>query len=218
MARHRSHLALTVWPIAVVTLLEVLRLWPALDGATAFAVRSPDSWLALAARTALVLAFLAAYIRGWSALRRNDPEGPGPYGTVGNRRLQRGAGAVAWGLVLGHLGLQWFMFFSSGPASLSHYEILRETLSLPWVLGLYVFGLGALGLFLSQGFAAAFKRMGYAEGAKNSRWLDTGCTLAVTVMLMLAVNVLSHFSTGRAYWSSADTAKPEVSDSRATTP
>lgn len=204
MTRHRSHLALTVWPIALLTLLEIARLWPALGGATAFAVGSPDSWLALAARTALVLAFLAAYVRGWGALRRANAEGPGPYRTVGNRRLQRASGAVAWTLVLGHLGLQWYMFFSSGPAALSHYEILRQTLSLPWVLGLYVVGLGALGLYLSQGFAVALRGMGFAEEPKNSRWLSAGCTLLAVVMLMMAVNILSHFSTGRAYWSGDD--------------
>ena len=57
MTRHRGHVALTVWPIAVLLLLETVRLWPALGGATAFAVRSPDTWMSLFARTALVLAF-----------------------------------------------------------------------------------------------------------------------------------------------------------------
>ncbi|MGB5812809.1 MAG: hypothetical protein WBG86_19905, partial [Polyangiales bacterium] len=113
----------------------------------------------------------------------------------------RWAGGLAWVLVLGHLGLQWSMFVSAGPVALSHYELLRETLSMPLVLGLYVAGLGALGLYLSQGLAAAIRALGVAETPESSRWLEVGCTFLSAVMLLMAINVLSHFATGRAYWT-----------------
>ena len=201
--RHRSHLALTVWPITVLFAFELAHLWPALQGASAFAAASPVSWLSQAACTAVVIAFLLAYVRGWATLRREAPEGPGPYRSEGCRRLQWWAGALAWSLVLGHLGLEWFMFMSVGPVSLSHYELLREILSTPIALGLYVVGLGALGVYLSQGVAASFRAWGFAEGAESSRWLEVGCTLLSAVMLLMAINVLSHFTTGRAYWMSS---------------
>ncbi|MDH3727342.1 MAG: hypothetical protein OER77_07405, partial [Myxococcales bacterium] len=178
-------------------------LWPALQGASAFAAASPVSWLSQAACTAVVIAFLLAYVRGWATLRREAPEGPGPYRSVGCRGLQRWAGAMAWGLVLGHLGLEWFMLMSAGPASLSHYELLRGVLSMPVVLGLYLVGLGALGVYLSQGIAASFRALGFAEGLESSRLLEVGCTLLSAMMLLMAINILSHFSTGRAYWTSS---------------
>ncbi|MEM9727000.1 MAG: hypothetical protein AAF997_00335 [Myxococcota bacterium] len=218
MARFRSHLALTVWPIVVLLLLEVARLWPALGGATEYAASSPESWLSLVARSALVLAFFTAYVRGWALLRRADPDGPGPYASVGSRRLQRGAGGLAWAMVLGHLGLQWFMFLTVGPASLSHYEIFRETLSLPWVLGAYMLGFGAFGVFVSQGLPAALRAMGYAERPETSRWLAVGCTFFTAIMLMLAVNILSHFATGRAYWFSSEPPSSSPNDGRDSAP
>ena len=110
---------------------------------------------------------------------------------------------MAWGLVLGHLGLEWFMLMSAGPASLSHYELLRGVLSMPVVLGLYLVGLGALGVYLSQGIAASFRALGFAEGLESSRLLEVGCTLLSAMMLLMAINILSHFSTGRAYWTSS---------------
>lgn len=206
--RHRSHLALTVWPIAVLFVFELAHLWPALQGASVFAAASPVSWLSQAACSAVVVAFLLAYVRGWATLRRDAPEGKGPYRTEGCRRLQWWAGALAWALVLGHLGLEWFMFMSAGPASLSHYELLRGILSTPTVLGLYVAGLGALGLYSSQGFAASVRAWGFAEAPETSRWVEVGCTLLTAVMLLMAINVLSHFATGRAYWMSSP---PQVS-------
>ncbi len=203
MPRHRSHLALTVWPITALFAYEVAHLWPALQGGSAFAAASPVSWLSQAACTAVVIVFLLAYLRGWAALRRDAPEGPGPYRSVGCRRLQRWAGVLAWGLAVGHLGLEWFMFMSVGPASLSHYELLRGFLSMPAVLGLYLVGLAALGLYLSQGIAASFRALGFAEGPESSRLLEVGCTLLSAMMLLMAINVLSHFATGRAYWMSS---------------
>jgi len=200
--RHRTHLALTVWPITVLFAYELSHLWPALNGASAFAAASPVSWLSQAACTAVVIAFLLAYMRGWATLRREAPEGAGPYRSGGCRRLQRWAGGLAWALVLGHLGLEWFMFVSVGPVPLSHYELLRGVLSTPAVLGLYVVGLGALGVYLSQGIAASFRALGFAERPESSRWLEVGCTLLSAMMLLMAINVLSHFATGRAYWSS----------------
>ncbi|MEM7137972.1 MAG: hypothetical protein AAF500_15415 [Myxococcota bacterium] len=205
MPRHRTHLALTVWPILVLFVLEVSRLWPALGGATAFAAVSPDGWLPLAARSALVFAFFVAYVRGWASLRQTAPSGPGPYRSDGARRLQWWAGAVSWGLVWGHLGLQWFMSLSVGPISLSHYELYRELLSRPFSLGCYAAGLAALGVFASQGLAASFRAMGYAERPETSRWLAPGCILLSAVMLLLAANILSHFVTGRGYLGGSST-------------
>lgn len=202
MPRHRSHLALTVWPITALFVFEMAHLWPALQGASVFASASPVSWLSQAACSAVVVAFLLAYIRGWATLRRDASGGKGPYRSEGCRRLQWWAGAGAWALVLGHLGVEWYMFMSAGPSSLSHYELLRGILSMPIVLGLYVAGLAALGVYLSQGFAASVHAWGFAETPESSRWVEVGCTLLTAAILLVAINVLSHFATGRAYWMS----------------
>ena len=99
--------------------------------------------------------------------------------------------------------LQWFMTARVGPVALSQYELLRGFLSRPPVLAFYVLGLGALGLFLSQGFAATLRAWGVARTPESSRWLEVGCTVASAVMMLMAINVLSHFVTGRAYWMGA---------------
>jgi hypothetical protein len=198
--RHRSHIALTVWPITVLFVLELARTWPALDGATSFAAASPVTWLSLLAYTFVVIVFLGAYARGWNALSRESPSGSDPYRSEGCRRLQKLAGGLAWALVVAHLTLHWFMTVRVGPVALSHYELLRGFLSRPPVLGFYVLGLAALGLFLSQGVAASFRAWGLGRRPESSRWLEGGCTLVSAVMVLMAINVLSHFVTGRAYW------------------
>ena len=96
----------------------------------------------------------------------------------------------------------------AGPVALSHYELLREILSRPPVLAFYVLGVAAFGLFLSQGIAASFRAWGFARRPETSRWLEVGCTLASAVMMLMAVNVLSHFATGRAFWMES---RPPVS-------
>jgi len=198
--RHRSHLALTVWPITVLFVLELARTWPALRGASSFAAASPVTWPSLVAYTVVVVALLAAYVRGWSTLRLESPTDAGPYRSEGCRRLQKLAGGVAWGLVAAHLILGWFMTVRVGPVALSQYELLRGFLSRLPVLGFSVLGLAALGLFLSQGLAASLRAWGLSRGPESSRWLEVGCTLASAVMVLMAINVLSHFVTGRAYW------------------
>jgi len=199
--RYRSHVALTIWPITGLFVLELLRMWPALGGARAFAAASPASWLSLIASTVLVFSFIAAYARGWSKL--DADAGAGPYQSMGCVRLQRFAGALGWTLVAFHLLLQWFMTIRVGPVALSQYELLRGILSRMPVLAFYVLGLGSLGLFFSQGAAASFRAWGFAEKPETSRWVEIGCTLISAVMMLMAVNVLSHFVTGRAYWSTS---------------
>jgi hypothetical protein len=44
---------------------------------------------------------------------------------------------------------------------------------------------------------------GVARTPESSRWLEVGCTVASAVMMLMAINVLSHFVTGRAYWMGA---------------
>jgi len=180
--------------------LELARMWPALGGAGSFAAASPVAWSSLVVHSLLVLLFFGLYVRGWSMLRRDSPTGPGPYRSEGCRRLQKLAGGIAWAFIAAHLTLQWFMTVLVGPVALSQYELLREFLSRPAVLGFYVFGLAALGLFLSQGLAASFRAWGLAQRPATSRWLEAGCTLASGVMVLMAINVVSHFATGRAYW------------------
>lgn len=188
-------------------------MWPALDGASAFAASSPASWLSLVAFTVVVLVFLVVYARGWNQLRQDDPAGAGPYRSEGCRRLQRLAGGLAWGLVVAHLALQWFMTVVAGPVALSHYELLRGFLSHPLVLVFYVVGLASLGLFLSQGIAASVRAWGLARRPGTSKWLEVGATLASAMVLLLAINVLSHFVTGRAYWvGTADRPGDEQAD------
>jgi len=175
-------------------------MWPALGGASSFAAASPVTWLSLVAHTVVVVVFVGAYARGWSGISRDTSEGAGPYRSLGCQRLQQLAGWLAWAFVVAHLGLQWLMTIRVGPVALSHYELLRGFLSRPVVLGFYVFGLAALGLFLAQGAAASFRAWGFARKPESSRWLEVGCTLASAVMMLMAINVLSHFATGRAYW------------------
>ena len=199
MQRFRSHVALTVWPMALLFGVGLSRAWPALRGAPSYAASSPASWLSLIAWTLVVLAGIAAYARGWSRLPLSEEEG-GPYRSPGCVRLQKLAGGLAWAFILGHLMVHWFMTFQVGPVALSHYEILRGFLSLPAVLGLYVVGICAVGLYLSQGIAASFRSWGLGIRPESSRWLELGCTLASAIVMLMAVNVLSHFATGRAYW------------------
>ncbi len=201
MPRYRSHVALTVWPLAVLFLLELLRLWPAIRGASSFATASPASWSSLLACTLLVLGSLGAYARGWSIPRLEPPESAGPYGSSRGLQLQKIAGGLAWGLVVAHLALGWFMTVRVGPIALSQYELLRGFLSQPVVLAFYLLGFGALGLFLSQGIAASFRAWGIGRLPESSRWLEVGATLVSAVILLMAINVLSHFVTGRAYWT-----------------
>jgi hypothetical protein len=198
--RYRSHIALTAWPIIAIFVLELARMWPALRGANSFAAASPVTWLSLVAHTVVVVVFLGAYARGWSALRLESPAGAGPYRSEGCRRLQKLAGGFAWALVVAHLVLHWFMTVRVGPVALSQYELLRRFLSRPPVLGFYVLGLAALGLFLSQGIAASFRAWGVSRTPESSRWLEVGGTLLSAMMVLIAINILSHFVTGRAYW------------------
>jgi hypothetical protein len=198
--RYRSHVALTVWPIAALFVLGLVHMWPALRGASSYAAASPASWSSLIACTAVVLVSLGAYGRGWSVLPPETRQDAGPYRTPGCLRLQKLAGGFAWAFVLAHLILQWFMTVRVGPVALSHYELLRAFLSRPAVLGFYVLGLAALGLYLSQGIAASFRAWGIGRRPKSSLWLEVGCTLASAVVVLIAINILSHFATGRAYW------------------
>jgi len=198
--RYRSHIALTVWPLAVLFLLELVRLWPALRGGSSFAEASPATWLSLLVWTVLVLGSLGAYARGWNMLGSEVAETAGPYRSHGCSRLQKLAGGLAWALVVSQLVLHWVMTVRVGPVAISHYELMRGFLSRPAVMVFYVLGLGALGLFLSQGIAASFRAWGLAQRPKISPWLEIASTLAAAVMLLAAMNVLSHFVTGRAYW------------------
>lgn len=200
MPRYRSHIVLTVWPLVVLLLLELSRLWPAIRGASSFAAASPASWGSLLTCTLLVLGSLGAYARGWSILRLEPPGSIGPYRSYGGWRLQKTAGGLAWGLAVAQLALAWIMTVRVGPVALSQYELLRGFLSSPLVLGFYMLGLGALGIFLSQGIAASFRAWGLGQRPESSRWLEVGATLVSAVILLMAINVLSHFVTGRAYW------------------
>jgi hypothetical protein len=197
----RSHVALTVWPIAALFGLGLSHMWPALRGAPSYAAASPASWLSLIASTVVVVVFIGAYARGWSRFALADRDDPGPYRSAGCVRLQKLAGGLAWAFLVGNLIVHWVMTFRVGPVALSHYELLRAFLSRPFVLGLYVLGLTALGLYLSQGVAASLRAWGLGTRPESSRWLEVGCTLASAIMMLMAVNVLSHFATGRAYWS-----------------
>jgi hypothetical protein len=180
--------------------MELVRLWPALAGASSFAAASPASWTSLAVYTVLVVVLVGAYARGWSLLSMEAPGSAGPYRSHGCWRLQKLAGGLAWALVVVHLILHWVMTLRVGPVALSQYELLREFLSRLPVLAFYVLELAAVGLFLSQGIAASFRSWGFARRPESSRWLEVGATLASAVMVLAAVNILSHFVTGRAYW------------------
>lgn len=201
MSRQRSHIDLTVWPVTLLFVMELARIWPAVRGASDFAAASPASWLALIVWTVALLATLGAYARGWSLFSKEA--GAGPYRSVGSARLQKLAGGLALSLFVTHLLLHWWMTLRAGPVALSHYELLRGFLSHPAVLAFYVLGIAAVGLFLSQGIAAAFRARGLGARPESSRWLEVVATLVSAVMMLMAINVLSHFATGRAYWFGA---------------
>lgn len=212
MPYYRSHVALTVWPMAALFVLVLSRTWPALQGAPSYAASSPASWLSLISWTIVVLISVGAYARGWSRLAIADASEAGPYRSEGCVRLQKLAGGLAWALLVGHLVVHWVMTVRVGPVALSHYELLRAFLSRPLVLGLYVFGLAALGLYLSQGLAASFRAWGLGTRPESSRWLEVGCTFAAAVMILAALNLLSHFATGRAYWSAIPSVTPAIGE------
>lgn len=201
MPRHRTHVVLSVWPLAVLFAVGLFRLWPALSGATSYAAESPASWVSLIVHTLVVLVALTAYARGWSLLSSVSDDGAALYRSAGCARLQKLAGAVAWAFVVAHLAFEWFMSVRVGPVALSHYELMRSFVSRPLVLGACALGLGAVGLFLSQGLAASFRAWGVGRKPESSRRLEVLCTLTSAMAVLLAVNVLSHFVTGRAYWS-----------------
>lgn len=203
MRRHRSHLAWTLWPITVLFVIVLARSWPALGGASEFAAAAASGWLSLFAWTVVVWVFLGANVAAWRTLRYDEPEGAGPYRSPGCRRLQRAAGAGAWAWMLGHLTLQWYAFLAAGPAALSHYELYRQVLSRPWAVAVSMLGLAALGLYLAQGSAAWLRSMGLGRRPESSPWVEVGCTLLSAMMVLMAVNVLSHFATGRAYWTTS---------------
>ncbi len=186
------------------------RMWPALRGGPSYAASSPMSWLSLVAWTVVVLVFLGAYVRGWGRLSLPEGDDAGPYRSAGCVRLQKLAGAVAWAFLVGHLVVHWVLTFRVGPVALSQYGLLRELVSRPFVLGVYVLGLAALGLYLSQGIAASFRAWGLGTRSESSRWLEVGCTVTSAIMMLMAVNVLSHFATGRAYWSGSMPESPSA--------
>ena len=200
MAHHRTHVVLSVWPMALLYAVGGAHMWPAVYWAPSFAARSPASWLSLVAFTATTLVFFGAYFRGWSDLALGRGES-GPYRSAGSVRLQRLAGGAAWGFLFGWLVMLWWMTVRAGPVALSHYEILRTVLSHPLAIGIYAFGAAAVGLYLSQGVAASFRAWGVGQRAKSSMSLEVLCTLGAAFVMLLAVNILSHFATGRAYWS-----------------
>lgn len=185
--------------MAVLFVVGLVRAWPGIGGAPAYAASAPSSWGWLTLHTLLILGSLLAYAVGWSRFAPEDPSGQ-PYRSIGCVRLQKLAGGVAWGLLLAHLILQWVMTLRVGPVALSHYELLRGFLSRPPVLAFYVVGLAALGAYLAQGAAASFRAWGLGTRPETSRWLEVGCTVASAMVTLMAVNVLSHFTTGRAYW------------------
>jgi hypothetical protein len=209
--RHRRHVVLSVWPIALLFALGLAHVWPALAGAPSYASESPASWLSLAVATMTAFVFLSAYVRGWSDLA-HAPHEPGPYRTSGCVRLQKIAGTGAWLLLLGWVALSWWMSFRVGPVALSHYELLRIVLSHPLAMGCCVFGLAALGLYLSQGLAASFRAWGLGREPQNSLMLEVACTVTVAVTMLIAINALSHFATGRAYWAPSASLAVELDD------
>lgn len=210
MSRERRHVALTVWPIAAVFVVGLIRAWPGIHGAPVYASSSPSSWSWLAIQTIVVAASLLAYAVGWSRFAP-DPESGHPYRSPDCVRLQKVAGGAAWGLLFAHLILQWVMTVQVGPVAISHYELLRGFLSRPPVLAFYVLGLAAVGAYLAQGIAASFRAWGLGTGSETSRWLEAGCTVVSAMIALMAVNVLSNFATGRAYW---DVDEPIVEDAR----
>lgn len=208
MPRHRRHVVLTVWPIFVLFALTLVRAWPAVRGARSYAAALPATWLSLIVSTVVVTVLLGAYGHGWRTLALRSVEDFGPYRSAGCIRLQKLAGAVAWALVVAHLILCWAMTMHTGPVALSHYELMRGYLSRPLVVASYVLGIAAFGLFASQGLAASFRAWRIGERPKGSLGLEVGATLASALMVMIAFNVLSHFATGRAYWTGPSSPAP----------
>jgi hypothetical protein len=209
---YRSHVATTVWPIAALFVVELVRSWPGLQGAPAYAVSASAGWLGLAGASLVVVVSLFAYAHGWKRFSSSGGDASHPYRSEGCVRLQRLAGGIAWGFVVAHLVVYWAMAMRAGPVAISRYELFRMFLSRPPVLAFYVIGLTALGLYLGQGIAASFRAWGLGRRPETSRWLEVGCTVASAMMMLMAVNVLGHFATGRAYWSSPSPSTSTAAD------
>ncbi len=199
MGQYRAHLLLTVWPLALLWVWELSRLGFALQGSAAFAAATDAGWGDLLWVTLLIFAGAVSHAWGWRSLRAEPADVAGPYRSAGCRRLQRWAGGFAWALVFGHLAVRWWMHAQAGPEALSHYELWRNVLSLPLVVGAYLLGLGATALYVSQALAAFIRSFGLGSRPKASRWLEIGCALAAAGLLLASGNVLSHFATGRAW-------------------
>jgi hypothetical protein len=197
--------------MAAVLLIGLVRAWPAIEGASHYAASSPSSWGWLLAHTLAVVMSLLAYAVGWGRFAPSGEVGL-PYRSAGCVRLQKLAGGVAWGLLLAHLILQWAITLRVGPVALSHYELLRGFLSRPPVLAFSVVGLAAVGAYLAQGIAASFRAWGIGVRPETSPWVEVGCTVLSAMITLMAVNVLSHFATGRAYWNATPAVAEQTAD------
>lgn len=182
---------LAVVPATVVALLELVRLSYGLGGATAFAQGLVLGWVSLALATIVLVLSAAAFFAGatW-----ND----GSPATPGLRRLQFGAGTLAWAFIAFHLVNCWLSLDAVGAEPLGQYEFLRNLLSLPINLAIYVFGLGVTSLYLVQGSAAVLEAWGFADTPLMQKRVELVLGAFACIVFVFAVNVLSHFAAGRA--------------------
>jgi succinate dehydrogenase/fumarate reductase cytochrome b subunit len=130
-----------------------------------------------------------------AALYLRRAEGSGRHLDEGVRRLQRLAGLVTLAFLVVHIGQAYVPALLEGQEAV--YDRLVHALSLPAFAGVYVVGLAAASLHLAQGLEA----VACAQPAPRvliARAL--GVTLALLVFL-LGVDVLSHFTAGRALFA-----------------
>jgi succinate dehydrogenase / fumarate reductase cytochrome b subunit len=146
----------------------------------------------------VILPLLAHAAIGVALWRRDTSGEPGPYASVGLRRVQRVTGAITLVFLVAHLA-QTYLLELGGANAAVIYDVLRSELGRPFYAILYVIGLTAVSFHLAFGVAAAATRLGIARTKEAGRLARVlGGVLGVAIWLV-SVNTLSHFVVGRAF-------------------
>jgi len=176
--------------LGVYLLAHVMELTSSLAGREAFAARAGAAvppWV-----RALVLVPLGLHAA--RSLRRVEG-GAGAYRHEGLWRIQRLAGLCLLAFLVVHLGQAFVPARLEGQVAV--YDRLAASLSLPLFAGVYVLGLAAAALHLAQGLEAVAAGLP-APRARALRAFGLG---AGALVFVLGVDVLSHFTSGRALFA-----------------
>ena len=144
----------------------------------------------------LVIVPLVAHV-GTGVLRARRSTDAGSYPSAGSRRLQWLSGGVL--LVFLVLHLFHAHAVTPGATALTSYEVLRQSLSRGVWIAIYVIGLGALSLHVTQGIVAAVRHWGLVRRAVSLRWVRVGAAVFGASVFLVQLNGLAHFARGAAF-------------------